>query len=178
MTLNPIKVCVIGTHGLGKTTLVMDVVRRLAGQNALKDLPGLLYVRELAKDIISALDFDWRKCSREETMRFQGLLFNYHVLASMQPAPLISARSPLDTCAYAEYKIGVVIPQLIKDLKEAMDRYDYIYHYLGDTTMTDEQAYIETRLLLDCEQLQLETTTFQRKDHDAIVEEIGGLFLQ
>ena len=176
--LNPIKVCMIGTPGLGKTTLVEEVVRRLAGQDALQGLPGLLYVRELAKDIITGLDFDWRKCSKAETMRFQGVLFNYHVLASMQPGPLISDRSPLDTVAYAQYKIGVIIPDIIKDLKESMNRYDYIYHYLGDTTMTEEQKYIETRLLLDCELLNLETRRFQRKDHDAIVEEIVGLFLQ
>jgi hypothetical protein len=91
------KIAIIGTHGVGKTTIVNDVCSQLGKY----DIP-LLKVREQSRDWIEEYGFSWRNCNPYQFGNYELGLFHYFMFMFMFDNNIISDRSPFDVAAYAK----------------------------------------------------------------------------
>jgi len=168
------KICICGTHGVGKTTLVNEIEKlvRYRWPNS-----GLIVAPEMARETIDTLRLDWRTTDIEEAVYFQRMLHNYYCLVSRLPGPLLSDRCALDSLQYARLKRVPLLPGEEMEAIQAACRYTRIYLYRGPEDMTEEQRYIEDRIALALFEAwpRISFNEFSREDVSAVKREIFHL---
>ena len=165
--MNPVKIAIIGTHGIGKTALIQRIKEKVG--------PELLTPPELARDILEALKMDWREAEWDRLRDFQLTLLSYTMLVSQMPGPLLADRCPLDVLAYMTYQnpANNIVTNIFSLAEQAALRYNHIYFYRAySTSLSDEQQAIQSLLKKICKILSIATIDFTRADADQIVNSI------
>lgn len=91
------KIAIIGTHGVGKTTIVNDVCMQLSQYDI-----SLLKVREQSREWIEEYGFSWRDSNPYQFGHYELSLFNYFMFMFMFDNNIVADRSPFDVAAYAK----------------------------------------------------------------------------
>lgn len=171
------KVAIVGSHQVGKTTMVNDIYSQVKDK-------GVQIIDEQSKAWIDQFSFDWTKSDPKHYIYFQRSLYNYFNFALRLPVSFISDRTHIDVLAYTklvcnqvDYESMYYNEFLKKDFK-FLCRDIKFYFYLG---YVDENGkVIEDYLNRRMDRLTDKgghVIRFRRNDYGMIKDEIINQFL-
>jgi hypothetical protein len=171
------KVAIIGTHGVGKTTLAETCLATI--RSLVPDYP-LLYLREQAKEWLDRYDYDWKTSHISQYAEYEQALFHYFNFGFMFNRPTLSDRCPIDVLAYSK----LFAPKSIFDLLRSqflelapMYQYGIQYYFYVSEELDDIALDVQNTIELLLKQLNIQYTAFGRAEHTAIHDSIVKYFL-
>ena len=84
------RIAIVGAHGVGKTTLAKKISEEL----------GLFLIPEVARDLIKAVNFNWRGEDKDSIYYFEKAILYTHVFYVNSINEFIADRSIFDVFAY------------------------------------------------------------------------------
>jgi len=144
------RIAISGAHGCGKTFL---------GER-ISQATGVPFVPEFARDLMSAVNFNWKKDDPEGVVLFQKAIYYSHAFIVACLPEFISDRSVLDVRAYCSWHIlgnskitdrqRRDLSEIAKETKGMLAKYDLILFYRLERSYAvhpdPSQVFIDRRL--------------------------------